>query len=239
MRLHSLGSLYQQIFGVLGHLFHGAPWQDRSGEIIYTTNDWNFLLKCAHNIFSAHIKVSFLHVYHHFTIAWAWWIGLSTCPFGDAYFGALLNSWIHVMMYSYYAMALLKIPCPFKRYLTMAQLTQFATVVAYSFVCVTMWPSGQRDWRAYTAICTQVWEMVSLFALFSLFYKKSYGNQKKARRKNLEQPTPFGSKVLLLLLNTPLRLCQRLPRLLLYKLSTKLLIVLAGVLSSKRYLVSH
>jgi len=108
---------------------------------------------------------------------------LSTCPFGDAYFGALLNSWIHVMMYSYYAMALLKIPCPFKRYLTMAQLTQFATVVAYSFVCVTMWPSGQRDWRAYTAICTQVWEMVSLFALFSLFYKKSYGNQKKGTAK--------------------------------------------------------
>ena len=70
-------------------------------------------------------QVSFLHVYHHFSIAWAWWIGCSLYPAGDAYFGALLNSIIHVMMYSYYGLALLGVNCPWKRYLTQAQLAQF------------------------------------------------------------------------------------------------------------------
>jgi elongation of very long chain fatty acids protein 4 len=55
-------------------------------------------------------QVSFLHIYHHVTIAWAWWAAINLCPGGDIYFGALFNSWIHVMMYSYYALALLKYP---------------------------------------------------------------------------------------------------------------------------------
>jgi hypothetical protein len=160
----------------------------------------SFALRIILTVFQYLFKVSTLHVYHHFTIAWAWWIGLSTCPFGDAYFGALLNSLIHIMMYSYYAMSLLKIPCPFKRYLTMAQLIQFATVVMYSFVCVMMWPEGQRDWKAYTAISTQVWEMVSLFGLFLHFYFKSYVEKKGAKEETttttFTQTAADGSRTL-------------------------------------------
>merc|ERR1711862_1083382 len=59
-------------------------------------------------------------------------MGLYCWPEGDAYFGALLNSLIHVKMYSYYTLSLLKISCPWKKYLTMAQLFQFTTVVIYS-----------------------------------------------------------------------------------------------------------
>merc|ERR1712087_1062039 len=81
-------------------------------------------------------QVSFLHVYHHFTIAWAWWIGIWFWPVGDCYFGALLNSLIHVMMYSYYTMSLMRISCPWKKYLTMGQLIQFSTVVVYSMVSI-------------------------------------------------------------------------------------------------------
>ena len=49
-------------------------------------------------------QVSFLHVYHHTTIVWAWYLGINLFIEGDSYFGALLNSIIHVFMYSYYAM---------------------------------------------------------------------------------------------------------------------------------------
>jgi hypothetical protein len=84
------------------------------------------------------------------------------------------------MMYAYYAMSLLKIPCPWKRYLTLAQLTQFSTVVLYSTVCVMMWTlkNEHLGWEPYVAVGVQVWEMVSLFALFTIFYKKSYGTGK-------------------------------------------------------------
>lgn len=123
-------------------------------------------------------QVSFLHVYHHCTIAWAWWAAISLFPGGDSYFGALLNSWIHVMMYSYYALALLKVRCPWKRYLTQAQLLQFTTVVVYSFVCMQMWPKDLVESRHYLCIGIQVLEMVSLFVLFFIFYRKSYGGKR-------------------------------------------------------------
>ncbi len=105
-------------------------------------------------------------------------------PGGDAYFGALLNSFIHVLMYSYYALALLKIACPWKKYLTQAQLLQFLSVLVYSVFSYLKWPEDERNWRHVVAVVIQVWEMVSLFALFSFFYAKSYG--KKSKKEKLD-----------------------------------------------------
>jgi signal transduction histidine kinase len=127
-------------------------------------------------------QVSFLHVYHHTSIAWAWWLGLKLFPGGDAYFGALLNSWIHVMMYSYYTFSLLKISCPWKRYLTQAQLLQFASVVTYSVIGSTLYlPAG--SWREYTAHAIQDFEMISLFVLFLHFYRKAYSSKKDKKEE--------------------------------------------------------
>jgi len=132
-------------------------------------------------------QVSFLHVYHHFSIAWGWWVAMSIFPGGDAYFGALFNSWIHVLMYSYYALALLKIPCPWKKYLTQAQLLQFTCVVIYTFAGVFFkWPRDQIDGRHYLCAAVQVWEMVSLFVLFSFFYMRSYNKKQSTKKANDE-----------------------------------------------------
>jgi elongation of very long chain fatty acids protein 4 len=130
--------------------------------------------------------VSFLHIYHHTTIAWAWWIALRYSPGGDIYFGALLNSAIHVLMYSYYALALMKVRCPWKRYLTQAQLLQFTSVVIYTIATAYLHyhhgsPEAiegvQPSLRTYYFCCVvQVFEMVSLFVLFSLFYKRKYSS---------------------------------------------------------------
>jgi len=119
-------------------------------------------------------QVSFLHVYHHFSIVWAWWAAMNLMPGGDSYFGALLNSWIHVLMYGYYALSLLKIPCPWKKMLTQAQLLQFTSVVAYSICCLYIWPEDHVEAKHRICVIIQIWEMVSLFVLFSLFYRKSY-----------------------------------------------------------------
>jgi hypothetical protein len=132
------------------------------------------------------LQVSFLHVYHHTSIAWAWWFGIKLFPGGDAYFGALLNSWIHVMMYSYYTFSLLKISCPWKRYLTQAQLLQFASVVTYSVIGSTLYlPSG--SWREYTAHAIQDFEMISLFVLFLHFYRKAYSSKKDKKNEARRQ----------------------------------------------------
>jgi len=122
-------------------------------------------------------QVSFLHVYHHTTIVWAWYWGVRLYIQGDSYFGALLNSIIHVFMYSYYAMSLLKMSCPWKRYLTIGQLTQFCLVVVYTaLVIVTNYRKGQLELHHLLACAIQVGEMVSLFLLFSVFYKRTYNS---------------------------------------------------------------
>lgn len=141
-------------------------------------------------------QVSFLHIYHHTTIAWAWWIAVTCSPGGDIYFGALLNSIIHVMMYAYYALALLKVSCPWKRYLTQAQLLQFTSVVVYTVATGYKQyhnlpheaiEGEQPSMAMYWMCCgVQTFEMVSLFILFSIFYKRSYAKKGKGGGKGVD-----------------------------------------------------
>ena len=97
------------------------------------------------------------------------------------------------MMYSYYALALLKVSCPWKRYLTQAQLLQFTSVVIY-----TIYTAYQHYYFTeheatetqpslatyYFCACVQVFEMVSLFVLFFIFYKRSYSKKNKAKKED-------------------------------------------------------
>lgn len=141
-------------------------------------------------------QVSFLHIYHHISIAWAWWFAIKNFPAGDAYFGALLNSWIHVMMYSYYALSLLKFPCPWKRYITQAQLLQFTSVVVYTaFSAVIVIREGKAESRHYACYIVQTFEMVSLFYLFSLFYSKAYKKKQMKRVSSELEVAPEQSSI--------------------------------------------
>ena len=93
------------------------------------------------------------------------------------------------MMYAYYALALLKVQCPWKLFLTQAQLLQFTSVVIYTaFTAYTHYTKlpheaikgEQPSIGEYFMCCgVQVFEMVSLFILFSLFYKRSYSKKNK------------------------------------------------------------
>jgi len=122
-------------------------------------------------------------------------------PGGDIYFGALLNSFIHVLMYSYYVLALMKVSCPWKKYLTLAQLIQFTSVVVYTVATAYLHyyhvkheeiVGVQPSLRTYYFCCAvQVFEMVSLFILFSLFFKKSYS--KKNKMKKVESTASVSS----------------------------------------------
>jgi elongation of very long chain fatty acids protein 4 len=112
-------------------------------------------------------------VYHHVSIAWAWWAGMMLFPGGDSYFGAMLNSLVHVLMYSYYAMSLLRIPCSWKKYLTQIQLLQFSSVLVFSVIGMIM-IRHKAEWGHYAAHFIQDFEMISFFVLFTQFYKKSY-----------------------------------------------------------------
>uniref|UniRef100_A0A8C0BU03 Elongation of very long chain fatty acids protein n=1 Tax=Buteo japonicus TaxID=224669 RepID=A0A8C0BU03_9AVES len=71
-------------------------------------------------------QVTFLHVYHHGTMLFNWWSGVKYVPGGQAFFIGMLNSFVHIFMYGYYALASLGPRMhPYlwwKRYLTIMQL---------------------------------------------------------------------------------------------------------------------
>uniref|UniRef100_A0A8B9P6Z4 Elongation of very long chain fatty acids protein n=1 Tax=Apteryx owenii TaxID=8824 RepID=A0A8B9P6Z4_APTOW len=71
-------------------------------------------------------QVIFLHVYHHGIMLFNWWSGVKYVPGGQAFFIGMLNSFVHIFMYAYYALASLGPQRQhylwWKRYLTIMQL---------------------------------------------------------------------------------------------------------------------
>lgn len=71
-------------------------------------------------------QLTFLHVYHHSTVFSLWWIGIKYVPSGSTFFPAMVNSSIHILMYTYYGLSAMGPTIAkylwWKKYLTMVQL---------------------------------------------------------------------------------------------------------------------
>ncbi|XP_010083060.1 PREDICTED: elongation of very long chain fatty acids protein 4-like, partial [Pterocles gutturalis] len=125
-------------------------------------------------------QVTFLHVYHHGTMLFNWWSGVKYVPGGQAFFIGMLNSFVHIFMYGYYALASLGPQMHhylwWKRYLTIMQLCQFVAIAAhssYNLFTECPFPDGFN-----TAVSLYI---LSLIALFLHFYCWTYikGKQEK------------------------------------------------------------
>ena len=99
---------------------------------------------------------------------WAWLYVCKVECGGDAWFGACVNSFVHIIMYLYYFLAQIGVPCPWKRYLTMVQIMQF---------CLCMGHAGYVLVKGNAPIglpLAQGFVMLNMLVLFSQFYMKSY-----------------------------------------------------------------
>ncbi|XP_028902935.1 elongation of very long chain fatty acids protein 4 [Ornithorhynchus anatinus] len=126
-------------------------------------------------------QVSFLHVYHHCTMFTLWWIGIKWVAGGQAFFGAQLNSFIHVIMYSYYALAALGPQIQkylwWKRYLTMLQLVQFHVTIGHTAMSLyTNCPFPR--WMHWALIVYAI----SFIFLFLNFYYQTYNQPKRSAK---------------------------------------------------------
>lgn len=117
-------------------------------------------------------QISFLHIYHHTTMFNIWWFVLNWIPCGHSFFGPMLNSLVHVLMYSYYGLSSIPALRPllwWKKYITQLQLIQFFLTVGHS-VSALLFPCGfPKGWT-----CFLISYMFSLIALFSNFYFQTY-----------------------------------------------------------------
>lgn len=81
-------------------------------------------------------QITFLHVFHHLTMFPYGWFGLKYVGGGQTFFLCMFNSFVHTVMYSYYALSAIGPHMQpylwWKKYLTQLQLVQFFAVMAHS-----------------------------------------------------------------------------------------------------------
>ncbi|XP_026869428.1 elongation of very long chain fatty acids protein 2 [Electrophorus electricus] len=117
-------------------------------------------------------QITFLHVYHHASMFNIWWCVLNWIPCGQSFFGPMLNSFIHVLMYSYYGLSTIPSMHKYlwwKRYLTQAQLVQFIMTITHTLSAV-VFPCG----FPLGCLLFQSSYMLTLVILFVNFYVQTY-----------------------------------------------------------------
>jgi hypothetical protein len=134
-------------------------------------------------------QLSFLHVYHHFSVILISWLQLNVLYDGDSYLLVLLNALVHTVMYTYYFICMhTKIPGGggkslkiwWKSYLTMFQMVQFVTLMSSgvyaSFVTDCEGPNHRVNMFCF-------WYTATLLVLFASFFSISYLVKKPGNKR--------------------------------------------------------
>ncbi|CAG9765607.1 unnamed protein product [Ceutorhynchus assimilis] len=127
-------------------------------------------------------QVTKLHVYHHASSMTLAWIGCKFIGGGMSCVPVLLNSFIHILMYTYYYLAALgpswqKRLAPWKPRLTIAQMVQFTLLIIHSMAVFSPNCAGPRPF-----ILLYLPNVVIIYKMFYDFYKASYHAKKTAQK---------------------------------------------------------
>lgn len=129
---------------------------------------------------------SVLHVVHHGLMPFSVWWGMKVMPGGHSTFFGLINSLVHIVMYTYYMLAAMgpayRRYIWWKKYLTKFQMVQFIAIFVHSF---------QLLFRKCSYPTAGFWYIgahgVLYFILFSNFYNKEYISKTNVKkRKSIE-----------------------------------------------------
>ncbi|CAO1434987.1 unnamed protein product [Diamesa serratosioi] len=128
--------------------------------------------------------VSTLHVIHHGCMPFSVWMGMKFAPGGHSTFFAMLNAFVHIVMYFYYMIAALGPKYQkyiwWKKYLTAFQMLQFVAIFTHQFQLIF---SNKCNYPKSFMVWIGLHGVMFLF-LFSDFYKQSY-NKKQKRLKDI------------------------------------------------------
>ncbi|CAK1553757.1 unnamed protein product [Leptosia nina] len=128
--------------------------------------------------------VSTLHVIHHGIMPMSVWFGLKFAPGGHSTFFALLNTFVHIVMYFYYMVSALGPRYQkyiwWKKYLTAFQMVQFVLIFSHQLQ-VLFRPSCQYP-RVFV-YWIAMHGFLFLF-LFTDFYKARYNKGERKARLN-------------------------------------------------------
>ncbi|XP_050343136.1 elongation of very long chain fatty acids protein AAEL008004 [Nymphalis io] len=123
--------------------------------------------------------VSKLHVIHHGIMPMSVWFGVKFTPGGHSTFFGMLNTFVHIIMYSYYLLAAFGPQVQkylwWKKYLTALQMVQFVMVFLHAFQLLFIdcdYPRAFVWWIGMHAVL--------FYYLFSDFYKQAYIKKAKS-----------------------------------------------------------
>ncbi|KAK4020907.1 hypothetical protein OUZ56_002849 [Daphnia magna] len=123
-------------------------------------------------------QLTFLHIFHHSTMIFNWWLGVKYVPGGQSFFCAMLNSLVHVVMYSYYLLSSLGAWIQpylwWKRYLTQFQIVQFVLIVIH----ISVGHYNNCDFPSALGYMLALY-CLTLLVFFSNFYIQAYIRRSK------------------------------------------------------------
>jgi hypothetical protein len=122
-------------------------------------------------------QVTSLHVWHHMLLLWSWYFVVRYACGGDAYFGAVVNSSTHVMIYLHYALTTFGYTSStwYKKYLTSLQMLQFVVCFLHAGYCLY-----HHNYPAELC-CLNLFVQCNMMVLFRSFYQRTYGEKNKAQ----------------------------------------------------------
>ncbi|XP_025193399.1 elongation of very long chain fatty acids protein 4-like [Melanaphis sacchari] len=146
---------------------HIVSWYFAISKIIDLLDTVFFVLKKKKS------HISFLHVYHHVNMVITCFGQLRFIKSENVAIGIILNSFVHVVMYSYYFLAALGPNMQkhlwWKKYLTCIQIIQFILGILYCVSLIVFKCTYSKLFIVYMLV-----DVIIFLYLFLKFYKKTY-----------------------------------------------------------------
>lgn len=131
-------------------------------------------------------QITVLHVVHHFLVVFDSWLYLSYGIDGQSMLHGCLNTFVHVIMYSYYFLAALgpsvRKHLWWKRYLTVLQIAQFVVMTVHMSIPI-FYDCGFPKALSYVAVAQ---DLLGL-SLFLNFYIRTYISRRNKDKPALER----------------------------------------------------
>jgi len=121
-------------------------------------------------------NVNKLQLIHHGVMPIQAWMLVRWLPGGHESFGGAFNSFIHVIMYTYYFLASIGFKIWWKKYLTSFQMFQFICIFVHSSILVLGFAECGYPWQFSLNMMSL---MILMFMLFAEFYTQAYLKRKQ------------------------------------------------------------
>lgn len=139
-------------------------------------------------------QITFLHMYHHTVMPMISWGATKYFPGGHGVFIGFINSFVHIIMYSYYLLAAFGPRFQkylwWKKYITTMQLLQFCLAFIHSMQ-LFFYDCGYPRW----SMCFTLPNAIFFYYLFNDFYKKAYNISDDPKEKRRIKDKSSSEKV--------------------------------------------